>query len=135
MQAMAELLQKVVILTENLFFMCEFCDNIIIYVFPKGKRTNEKVREKGEYITMKNCIVAQSGGPSCAINASLAGVIQGVLDSKEYDRIYGLINGITGVLNDSYMDLTEKFEGHPEEIELLKTTQAMLLGSCSLKLK
>ena len=28
----------------------------------------------------KNCIVAQSGGPTVAINASLAGVVKGVKD-------------------------------------------------------
>ena len=37
---------------------------------------------------MKNCIVAQSGGPTAAINASLAGVIQGAFHHK-YGRIYG----------------------------------------------
>ena len=43
---------------------------------------------------MKNCIVAQSGGPTVAINASLSGVIRGALESdkidndlKEVDRI------------------------------------------------
>lgn len=30
----------------------------------------------------KNCIVAQSGGPTVAINASLAGVVKGVKDSQ-----------------------------------------------------
>ena len=30
----------------------------------------------------KNCIVAQSGGPTVAINASLAGVVKGVKDSR-----------------------------------------------------
>ena len=30
----------------------------------------------------KNCMVAQSGGPTVAINASLAGVIDGVMKSE-----------------------------------------------------
>ena len=32
---------------------------------------------------MKNCIVAQSGGPTVAINASLSGVIRGALESDK----------------------------------------------------
>ena len=32
---------------------------------------------------MKNAIVAQSGGPTTAINASLAGVIKGCLESNK----------------------------------------------------
>ena len=38
---------------------------------------------------MKNCIVAQSGGPTVAINASLSGVIRGALESDKIDKIYG----------------------------------------------
>ena len=37
---------------------------------------------------MKNCIVAQSGGPTVAINASLSGVIRGALESDKIDKIY-----------------------------------------------
>ena len=36
----------------------------------------------------KNCIVAQSGGPTAAINASLAGVISAVRASENYDKLY-----------------------------------------------
>ena len=55
---------------------------------------------------MKNCFVAQSGGPTAAINASLAGVIKGVLDYSDFDHIYGSLNGITGILEGRYLDLT-----------------------------
>lgn len=40
-----------------------------------------------------NCIVAQSGGPTVAINASLAGVIDGVKKSNKFTRVYGAIHG------------------------------------------
>ena len=43
----------------------------------------------------ENCIVAQSGGPTAAINASLAGVIDGVRKSGSFTRIYGSLHGIT----------------------------------------
>lgn len=82
---------------------------------------------------MKNCIVAQSGGPTAAINASLAGVIKGVLDQNEYGRIYGSLNGITGILEGRFLDLTEPFQ-NSENLELLKVSPAMYLGSCRYKL-
>ena len=40
-------------------------------------------------MNQKNCMVAQSGGPTVAINASLAGVIDGVSASSMYDTVYG----------------------------------------------
>ena len=45
---------------------------------------------------MKNLLVAQSGGPTSAINATLAGVVENALSSPSVDRIYGSINGIQG---------------------------------------
>ena len=59
---------------------------------------------------MKNCIVAQSGGPTAAINASLAGVIYGAIHCPEFDRIYGSLNGITGILDERTLDLTDTFQ-------------------------
>ena len=57
---------------------------------------------------MKNCLVAQSGGPTVAINASLAGVIQGAIDSKQFDKIYGSLNGVQGLLNGEANGLVPK---------------------------
>ncbi len=83
---------------------------------------------------MKNCIVAQSGGPTVAINASLAGVISGVLKSQEYDTVYGSLNGITGILDNRLLNLSEIFaEGKPM-LDKLVMTPAMYLGSCRYKL-
>ncbi|MCI9136629.1 MAG: 6-phosphofructokinase [Lachnospiraceae bacterium] len=82
---------------------------------------------------MKNCIVAQSGGPTSAINASLAGIIRGVLEHPDYDRIYGALNGITGILEKRFLDLTDDFQKE-ENLDLLKVTPAMYLGSCRYKL-
>ncbi|MCI8484861.1 MAG: 6-phosphofructokinase [Lachnospiraceae bacterium] len=82
---------------------------------------------------MKNCIVAQSGGPTAAINASLAGVIHGVLNHPDYDRIYGALNGITGILEKCFLDLTDDFQKE-ENLERLKISPAMYLGSCRYKL-
>ncbi len=83
---------------------------------------------------MKNCIVAQSGGPTVAINASLAGVISGVMDSNQYDVVYGSLNGITGILDYRFLNLTELFQGREEMRKRLIMTPAMYLGSCRYKL-
>lgn len=79
----------------------------------------------------KNCMVAQSGGPTVAINASLAGVISSVCQSQAYDKIYGSVNGILGIRNQNYLDLTSLY---PDSIEALTSTPAMYLGSCRYKL-
>ncbi len=82
---------------------------------------------------MGNVLVAQSGGPTVAINASLAGVIEGTLGSS-YDKIYGSINGILGIKNDNVIDLTSIVANDPRFLKRLKTTPAMYLGSCRFKL-
>ena len=81
-----------------------------------------------------NCLVAQSGGPTAAINASLAGVIKRATESKKFDTIYGSINGIQGVLQQKIISLNETFSNNMEAIETLKTSPAMYLGSCRYKL-
>lgn len=85
-------------------------------------------------MNLKNCMVAQSGGPTVAINASLAGVIKGVQSSTMYDTVYGSLNGITGILNNELLNLTELMDAHPDYIDRLAKTPAMYLGSCRYKL-
>ncbi|MCM1272978.1 MAG: 6-phosphofructokinase [Clostridium sp.] len=79
----------------------------------------------------KNCIVAQSGGPTAAINASLAGIIQEITESGCFETIYGSIHGIQGVIREQFLDLTPST---PEFINRLKCTPATYLGSCRFKL-
>ncbi len=79
----------------------------------------------------KNCIVAQSGGPTAAINASLAGVIAAARDCGAYEHIYGAIHGIQGVLKKDFLDLSGKDDTF---IDRLMRTPAMYLGSCRFKL-
>lgn len=81
-----------------------------------------------------NAIVGQSGGPTAAINATLAGVIRGALFSEKIGTLYGAFNGIEGMLNDNICDLSEQFCGKYEDIELLSKTPAASLGSCRVKL-
>ncbi len=81
---------------------------------------------------MSNCLVAQSGGPTAVINASLAGVIRANQINPLYDKVLGGINGIEGVLADKLYDLTN-LPSH--EIEILKQTPSSALGTCRYKLK
>ena len=80
---------------------------------------------------MKNAVIAQSGGPTSAINATLAGVIRGLLGKCE--NIYGSLNGIEGILKENIISLNE-FENE-EKFRLLCQTPAAYLGSCRYKLK
>ena len=83
---------------------------------------------------MKNLLVAQSGGPTSAINATIAGVIMEAHASDQVDTIYGAVNGIKGVLEERFVNLSEKVPGE-DELEILCQTPAAALGSCRVKLK
>lgn len=79
-----------------------------------------------------NVLVGQSGGPTAVINSSLAGVFK---TAKEHgaNKIYGMLYGIQGLLEEKYVDLGELFRSDVE-IELLKRTPSSYLGSCRYKL-
>ena len=82
---------------------------------------------------MKNLLIAQSGGPTSVINATVAGIISIAYLSEKIDKIYGAVNGIEGVLKKRFIDIKEKLK-IPEDIELLCQTPAAALGSCRFKL-
>ena len=79
-----------------------------------------------------NVIVGQSGGPTAAINSSLAGVYRTAID-RGAPKVYGMLHGIEGLLNEQYIDLSEHIETDLD-VELLKRTPAAYLGSCRYKL-
>lgn len=81
---------------------------------------------------MNNCIVAQSGGPTTVINASVMGVVAGNKELKHYDTVYAGINGIHGILEENILDLSNLTL---DNIESLKYTPSAGLGSCRYKLK
>lgn len=81
-----------------------------------------------------NAVIGQSGGPSAAINATLAGVIRGVLESKgPIATLYGMKNGVEGLLEERLIDLGERF-ADPADLDTLEHTPAAALGSCRKKL-
>ncbi len=81
---------------------------------------------------MKKLIVGQSGGPTSVINGSLAGVYESA-KKNGFDKVYGMLNGIEGLLEDRMIDLDEYFSKE-ENLELLKRTPSSFLGSCRFKL-
>ena len=84
-----------------------------------------------------NAVVGQSGGPTSAINATLAGVIRGCAEAHRDGNIvklYGMRNGIEGFLNENLVNLSDKFFDE-EWLSILETTPAAALGSCRRRLK
>ena len=88
-----------------------------------------------------NIIVGQSGGPTAAINATLAGVIKGAIENPDaITTLYGMRNGIEGFLAERIVDLSEMFASargvaSEEKLSILCQTPAAALGSCRRKLK
>ena len=80
---------------------------------------------------MKKLIVGQSGGPTSVINASLAGVYYE--GKKKGFKVYGMLNGIEGLLSEKIIDLDEYFSD-PNNLELLKRTPSSFLGTCRFKM-
>ncbi|MDI9519210.1 MAG: 6-phosphofructokinase [Erysipelotrichaceae bacterium] len=81
---------------------------------------------------MANCLVAQSGGPTSVINATVAGVVKANQLNPIYDTVYGGLHGIEGILQEMFVDLTNM---SGEENRILQQTPASALGSCRYKLK
>lgn len=78
-----------------------------------------------------NFAVAQSGGPTAAINATLLGVIRGAEENGV--KILGAVNGIRGVMDNNFLNLTDIFASNENRM-LLKNTPGAYLGSCRIKL-
>jgi len=78
-----------------------------------------------------NLLVAQSGGPTAVINASLAGVIQEAGRHECIEEIYGGLNGILGILNEDLVDINDE---KSRTIEGLKHTPGAALGTCRYKI-
>ena len=83
---------------------------------------------------MFNVAVAQSGGPTAAINASLAGVFSGAEKCTEVDEIFGSENGIEGILDNRLLNLRSVIMDEHDK-QLLMKTPSTVLGSCRCKLK
>ena len=91
----------------------------------------------------KNLLVAQSGGPTAVINASLSGVIWKAMQEEKIDKIYGAQHGIAGVFSEEFVELKacaekqreEHFPKKEEESILLSPFGDFLLGKGSTRQK
>ena len=80
-----------------------------------------------------NAIVGQSGGPTAAINATLSGIIRASADSENIEKLYGMKNGIEGLIDGKIVDISYLF-GDEKSLYTLESTPAAALGSCRKKL-
>ncbi len=98
-------------------------------------------------LVIRTILVGQSGGPTAAINASLAGVVRSA--HAQGLRVLGMRNGIQGFLEGNVVDLVEalgltasesgSFNQAPtnpgeKNLQLLRKTPSSWLGSCRFKL-
>ncbi len=83
-------------------------------------------------MTRGNVMVGQSGGPTSVINASLVGVFKTAKDAG-CKTVYGMRNGIEGLLEERYIDISDYIK-NDLDIELLKRTPSSFLGTCRYKL-
>jgi 6-phosphofructokinase 1 len=79
-----------------------------------------------------NVLVAQSGGPTSVINASVAGVVAEALNHECIEEIYGGLNGVLGILNEELIDLASESQ---QTIRALRHTPGAALGSSRYKLR
>ena len=79
-----------------------------------------------------NCIIAQSGGPTSVINATVYGLVKANKKLNLYENVYGGLNGIEGILNKKIINLSDLDE---LQLERFKNSPASGLGSCRYKLK
>lgn len=120
-----------------------FCEKYGTMVIEKGnnpdiyQKMKHHIKSNGRVIFMTklqgNAVIGQSGGPTAAINSSLAGVYLAAKDSGVIGTVLGMVNGLEGFLSERLVDLG-KYLKTEEDILLLKRTPASYLGSCRLKL-
>lgn len=75
-------------------------------------------------------LIAQGGGPTAVINQSLVGA---VLESRKFSqvtKVYGAINGVEGIVNERFMDLTRETTHNLEQVGI---TPASALLSTRIK--
>ncbi|MCR4722579.1 MAG: 6-phosphofructokinase [Eubacteriales bacterium] len=77
------------------------------------------------------CLIAQSGGPTPVINASLYGMIKQANEYPEVTAVYGAMHGVTGILRGELLDMRQIT---PKDMELLPSTPSSALGSCRYKI-
>ncbi len=78
-----------------------------------------------------NLIVGQSGGATAVINASVVGAVEAALADERINGIYGMLNGVEGLLKEDIIDLRKEV---PSVWTRLLYTPSAALGTCRYKL-
>lgn len=82
--------------------------------------------------THRNLVIGQSGGATAVINASLVGAVEAALADERIDGVYGMLNGIEGLLKEELVDLGQQ----PAELwSRIKVAPSAALGACRYKLR
>lgn len=71
-------------------------------------------------------VVAQGGGPTAVINQSLAGVVLESRKFRQVTKVYGAVNGVSGIINENFLDLTQETTHNLEQVAV---TPSSALGS------
>ena len=61
-------------------------------------------------------LVAQGGGPTAVINQSLVGVVLEARKFPQVTKIYGALHGVTGIINENFVDLTQETTRNLEHV-------------------
>jgi len=77
-----------------------------------------------------NMIIGQSGGPTAVINQSLVGAVLEAMNHSEIDKIYGMENGVQGLLEERIVDLKRERKNNLEKVA---ASPGAALGSCRYK--
>jgi 6-phosphofructokinase len=72
-------------------------------------------------------LIAQGGGPTAVINESLIGVALEARKFPQVTRIYGAINGVRGIINEDFIDLTQETTHNLEQVA--RTPSSALLST------
>ena len=73
-----------------------------------------------------NAVIGQSGGPTSVINQSLAGVVEAVARTGQFDKLLGARHGVCGMVGEDFVDLSNV---PPEKMSRVARTPSAALGS------
>ncbi len=71
-------------------------------------------------------LVAQGGGPTAVINQSMVGVVLEARKFPQVTRVYGALNGVHGIINEDFIDLTQETTHSLEQVAM---TPSSALGT------
>ncbi len=84
----------------------------------------------GKELLPGNAVIAQSGGPTNVINQTLVGAIKQMVRSKEINAMFGARHGISGLLEEDFIDLRAE---SPRLLDKIARTPSAALGSVRMK--